>query len=316
MKRVVILGGTGFIGRNMAQHYSKLKDYEVYATYFKSKPSLCEGVKFIKADLTKAEDVDSAIKGMDIVIQAAATTSGSHEIVNKPYYHVTDNAVMNSLIFRSAYENQVEHVIFFSCTVMYQPGKIPVREIDFDANDDIFPSYFGVGWTKVYLEKMCEFYSRISNIKFSVLRHSNVYGPYDKYDLVRSHVFGASITKVLAAEEGTDIVVWGEGKEKRDLIHVSDLIEAVALCVEKQREKFEIFNIGSGEAISIADLVKKIILLANKRVGIHYDITKATIPTELALNCTKARELIGWAPTITLENGIKMTIDWYLDNIK
>ena len=165
-KKVLICGVTGFIGRNIAEYYADNDEFEVFGTYFNSKPFNNPKIKMIKVDLTNKKEVNELLKeGYDILIQAAATTSGAKEIINKPYYHVTDNAVMNSLIFRSAFEYNIGHVIFFSCTVMHQPSDKPLKENDFDANKEILPNYFGVGWTKVYTEKMCEFYSRIGNTK-------------------------------------------------------------------------------------------------------------------------------------------------------
>ena len=120
-QKVLVCGATGFIGRNMAEALAGRDDFELYGTYLNSKPFANPGIKMLRADLTSKDDVSRVTAGMDIIIQAAATTSGASDIVNKPYYHVTDNAVMNSLIFRSAYENKVSHVVFFSCSVMYQP---------------------------------------------------------------------------------------------------------------------------------------------------------------------------------------------------
>ena len=108
-----------------------------------------------QADLTKRQDVERLPDGIDIIIQAAATTSGARDIVNKPYIHVTDNAIMNSLLFRWAFEKRVRQVIFFSCTVMYPSSEVALVEQDFDANRELYEKYFGVGWTKVYIEKMC-----------------------------------------------------------------------------------------------------------------------------------------------------------------
>lgn len=315
MKKILICGGTGFIGRNMVNYYSKKEGYKVFATYYKSEPYQCDGVTFIKADLTDQNEVNKLLGGVDIVIQAAATTSGVNEILNKPYYHVTDNAVMNSLVLRSAFENKIEHLIFFSCTVMYQPGEIPVKETDFNADDELFPSYFGVGWTKIYIEKMCEFYSRICDTRFTAIRHSNIYGPHDKYDLERSHVFGATITKVMKAKDGGQISIWGEGKEKRDLLYIDDLVLAVDSCIERQETKYELINVGRGKAISISDLVKMVISIAGKKIEIEYDVSKPTIPTELSLDCTKAQNLLDWVPGTSLEEGIKRTIEWYKNNI-
>ncbi len=111
-KNILICGASGFIGRNMAEAFARLTDVEVYGTYRKSPEPRIENVKLLQADLTNKEDVERAVKGKDIIIQAAATTSGAKDIVTKPYLHVTDNAIMNSLIFRSAFEQGVQQVVF------------------------------------------------------------------------------------------------------------------------------------------------------------------------------------------------------------
>lgn len=269
----------------------------------------------IKSDLTKEKDVDKVVKDMDIIIQAAATTSGAKDIVTRPYIHVTDNAVMNSLLFRSTYNHNVSHVVFFSCTVMHQSSNVPLKETDFDANKEMHPNYFGIGWTKMYIEKMCEFYSRIGNTKYTAVRHSNIYGPYDKFDLEQSHVFGATITKVMNSKENGKIVVWGGGEEERDLLHIDDLIGFVDLIVKKQKNKFELYNVGCGEGISVKDLVKKIIKVSGKNINIDYDLSKPNIKTKLRLDITKAKETLGWSPKTSLDEGIQKTIEWYKANI-
>ena len=309
--KVLVCGSTGFIGRNIAEAFAENNGFEVYGTYLKSKPLKNPKIKMLKTDLTDKNDVDSAIREMDIVIQSAATTSGAKDIISKPYYHVTDNTVMNALIFRAAFEHKISHLIFFSCTVMYQSSDIPLKETDFDANKDVYPSYFGCAWMKIYNEKMCEFYSRVSDIKFTVIRHSNIYGPYDKYDLEKSHVFGATVTKVMTTKDGGKITVWGEGKEERDLLYVSDLVDFVKLTIEKQKNKFELFNAGYGTSISVNSLIKKIIKHSGKNVFIEYDLTKPTIKTKLCLDTTKAKNLLSWTPKISMDKGIKKTIQWY-----
>jgi len=314
-KKILICGATGFIGRNITEFLSQSNEFDVYGTYFNTSAPKKTNVEMIYADLTRQDDVNRVVEGMDVIIQAAATTSGAKDIVTKPYYHVTDNAVMNSLIFRAAYEHHVSHVIFFSCTVMYQSSEIPVKETDFDANEEINKNYFGVGWTKVYLEKMCEFYSRISDTKYTAIRHSNIYGPYDKYDLEKSHVFGATITKVMTAPDDGKIVVWGEGEAERDLLYVSDLVDFVELVIEKQQLNFELFNVGSGRAVSVSDLVKKIIAASGKNLEIEYDRSKPNIKTKLCLDITKANDVIGWEPKVPLKHGIAKTIQWYKANI-
>lgn len=314
-RKILVCGATGFIGRNVAEYFAKNEDFEIFGTYLHSRPYNNPRIKLIHADLTNKEEVEHAVSGMDIIIQAAATTSGVKDIITKPYYHVTDNAVMNSLIFRSAYENKASHVLFFSCTVMYQSSAIPVKESDFDANREIFPNYFGVGWTKIYIEKMCEFYSRLGITKYIVARHSNIYGPYDKFDLQKSHVFGATMTKVMTAKDGDKIIVWGSGEEERDLLYVSDLLNFVELAVDKQESQFGLYNVGSGQSISVRDLVKKIISYSNRDIKIEYDLSKPTIKTKLCLDTTKARNAFCWSRKISLDEGIKKTMEWYRANI-
>lgn len=312
-RKVLVCGATGFIGRNIAESLAKNDDFQVYGTYLKSKPLVNSKIKMIKADLTDNENVNNAVKGMDLIIQAAATTSGVKDIVTKPYYHVTDNAVMNSLIFRAAHEYKVPRIIFFSCTVMYQSSDTPVKETDFDANQPIYSNYFGVGWTKVYLEKMCEFYARLGNTKYTVIRHSNIYGPYDRFDLEKSHVFAATITKVMNCKSGK-IVVWGLGDEERDLFYISDLVNFVEMAISRQTSNFELYNVGYGSSISIKNLVSKIIASSGKDIKIDYDLSGPTIKTKLCLDISKARNSLGWSPKVSLEQGIRKTMDWYISN--
>ena len=315
-KKLLVLGASGFIGRNIAEFYANDDNFEVFGTYLNSEPLKNPNIKMIKSDLTDKDDVCKAIEGKDVIIQAAATTSGAKDIVTKPYYHVTDNAVMNALVFRAAYDYKISHVVFFSCTTMYQSSDIPIKETDFDANKEMFSGYFGGAWTKVYNEKMCDFYARISPAKYTVIRHSNIYGPNDKFDLEKSHVFGATMTKVVNAEEGGKVEVWGQGSEERDLLYVTDLVNLVKIAIDKQGPEFALFNAGYGSSISIKELVKKIIYHSGKNINIEYDSTKPSINTKVCLDTTRAKELFGWSPEVSIDEGIIMTLNWYRNNIK
>lgn len=313
---MLICGATGFIGRNLVEYYSKTNKYDIVAVYNRKKPfsDNVKNVSWIKADLLDPKDVKAALSGINIVLQFAATTSGANDIVNRPYIHVTDNAVMNSLILRECYEQSIEHIIFPSCTVMYQPADFAQKESDWNAQDEIFSTYFGVGNTKVYIEKMCDFFSRLGRTKHTVMRHSNMYGPHDKYDLERSHVFGATITKVMTNTDGI-ISVWGTGEGARDLLHIDDLVSFVDASIEKQTTPYELFNVGLGKATKIIDLIKKIIKHSGKNLKIEHDLTKPTIPTSLFLDCSKAKKMLGWEPKIQIDEGIQKTLEWYKKNL-
>ena len=309
--QVIVFGASGFIGRNLIERLSIREDIDLHATYFTNEPSESLkklNVKLIKIDLTNKLQVEQILESKDVVIQAAAVTTGIKDVITQPYIHVTDNAIMNSLIFRACFNNKIKHVIFFSCTTMYPNIDKAVKEDDFTYK--IEDKYFGVGWTKVYIEKMCEFYSRISDTKFTAIRHSNIYGPFDKYDLQRSHVFGATVTKVLQSKS-SEFEVWGDGSEKRDLLYISDLLDFVETILRKQKESFELINIGLGDSISIKNLVEKIISKSGKDLSIRYNNDKPTIKFNLEVDISKAKEKYGWVPKISLDEGILKTIDWY-----
>ena len=190
---------------------------------------------------------------------------------------------------------------------------IPVKESDFDPREELQSFYYGAGHTKVYLEKMCEFYSRLSDIKYTAFRHSNIYGPHDKYDLEKSHVTGATITKVMTSKDGK-VNVWGTGEEKRDLLYIDDLIDFINKALSNQKNSYELYNVGLGEGIKIKDLVRKVITNSKRDLEMVHDLSKPTVPTSLFLDCSKAKEELGWVPKHTLNEGIKKTLNWYKDN--
>jgi GDP-L-fucose synthase len=313
-RKVLVCGATGFIGRNLIERLRQRSDFELHATHLTRPAVALEGVTWHRGDLRHVDEVERLVAGMDVIIQAAATTSGAKDIATRPYIHTTDNAVMNSLLLRAAYEAKVKHFVFFSCTVMHRSSNLPLDEDAWDANLPMEPHYFASGWTKVYIEKMCEFYARLGVTKHTVIRHSNVYGPHDKFDLERSHVFGATVTKVMTAT-GSAIEVWGSGEEARDLLYVDDLVAFVEHAIDRQEENHALYNAGFGRAVSIRELVAKIIAASGRPLEIKYDLSKPSIKTSLCLDCRKAERELGWRPEVTLEEGIRRTLDWWRTNI-
>lgn len=312
-RKILICGATGFIGRNLVEHFARRDDVELHAVRLSRPEYDCPNVTWHQADLRRAEEVEALLRGFDVVIQAAATTSGAKDIVTQPHIHTTDNVVMNSLLLRAAYEEKVGHFVFFSCTVMHQSSEQPLDEEAWDANVPMAPNYFAAGWTKVYIEKMCEFHARLGATRHTVIRHTNVYGPYDKFDLERSHVFGATLTKVMTATDGR-IIVWGSGEEARDLLYVADLVDFVDRVIDRQTQPYALYNAGYGRAIAIKDMVAKILAASGRALRIEHDLDKPTIKTSLALDCAKAARELDWRPTTELDDGIRRTIAWWKTN--
>jgi GDP-L-fucose synthase len=310
--RILVCGATGFIGRNLVETLSRRSDLEVHGVRF-TRPEYPGDVIWHQADLRDSAQVNELLKGMDIVIQAAATTSGSRDIVGTPYIHVTDNAVMNSLLLRACFDHKVRHFVFFSCSVMYQLREAPWREEEWDSSQEMHVNYFGIGWTKLYIEKMCEFFSRLGATKHTVIRHTNVFGPHDKFDLERSHVFGATVTKAMTSTTGA-ITVWGTGEEARDLIYVDDLVRFVELAIDRQTTPYEMLHASAGAAIPIKDLVARIVAASGRDLRIEHDSAGPTIKTSFALDNRRAREVLGWQPQVAFEEGVRRTVEWWRAN--
>lgn len=295
--RALVLGQSGFIGKNCVDQLT-MAGYDV--------PRLS------KVDLRLEDNVKRVFdcEPYDVVIQAAATTTGSKDVMLNPALHVTDNAVMNSWIFREAVIAKAGHVIFPSCTVMYQPMDTKQKESDWDANDEIYGNYFGVGNTKVYLEKMCEFYSRLGDTKFTAIRHSNVYGPHDKYDLDKCHMIPAFIRKAYEAKDTMEI--WGSGKAARDVLYIDDLVDFIKLAIEGQEDKYKLYNVGSSKAYAIEKIAKLACNAFSKwDIEFIYNRDKPDIPTTVVLDCSKAEKELGWKPQRKILWGIGATARWY-----
>ena len=315
-KKILVCGATGFIGRNVAEYFAQQASLEVIGVFHKRPQYENQNIKWVQADLTRLEDVERVLKDVDVVIQAASVTSGVKDVFSRPSIHITDNAVMNSLLFRAAYENKVDHFILFSCSVMYPSSQQPLKETDFNADTELHSKNFGGAWNKVYFEKMCEFFSAQGSTRFTAIRHSNIFGPYDKFDLEKSHVFGATIAKVMQASSPGKVVAWGEGQEERDFLYVSDLVEFIRLALENQKEPFFVCNVGRGKSISIKNMIQKVIRISGKDISVEFDKTKPSINTKVALDSTLAKKHFGWEPNVTLEDGIQKTLDWCKSNIK
>lgn len=310
-KRIVVCGATGFIGRNLVERLAADPGVELVAVRHRRPGYDLPGLRWIEADLTRDEGARAAVAGADVVIQAAATTSGAKDIVERPYIHATDNAVMNSLLLRACHEAKVGHFVFFSCSVMYQPSERPVRETDFDLSRPLFPSYVAAGWTKIYVERMCEMYAGFGRLRCTALRHSNVYGPHDKFDLERSHMLGATVTKAMTAPEGGTLTVWGTGEEARDLLYVGDLVRCVEMVMARQTTPFALYNVGFGQAVKVRDVVERVIAATGRRIGIAHDLSRPSIPFSLALDSSRIGAEIGWRAETTLAEGLARTIAYW-----
>lgn len=314
-KTILVCGATGFLGKNIILSFLKKKNYNIIAVYNKKKPFInSKKIIWKKADLLIYRDCLKITKNINIIFQFAATTSGSKDIINEPFLHVTDNAVMNSYLLRACYVNKVKHFIFPSCTVIYKNSNRPLKENQIDEKK-IFSNYFGVGHTKLYIEKMCKFYSNISKIKFSIIRHSNIFGQFDKFDLKKGHFVGSSIKKVFS-NNNKFIKIFGEGDEKRDILYVDDFIKFLHNLIAFQNKNFEIFNCSYGKSFSVIDILKKIIKISKKELKIIKLKNKKSIKVNISVSSSKAKRKLKWHPKFSIDSGLEKSVSWFLKNEK
>lgn len=307
-------GGTGFIGTNLINRLLSL-GANVRATIHKRTPIITDSrVEYIKCDLLGMEDCYKVVKGMDYVFMCAANTSGAAVMASTPLIHVTPNIIMNSQILEASYINEIEKFIFISSSAAYPPsGNVPIKEEEM-FNGDPYETYFGVGWMKRYTEILCKLYSKLKKpMNTLVIRPSNIYGPYDKFDPSVSHVMAATIRKVI---EGHDpIQIWGTGDDVRDFIYIDDFIDGLLLATENI-DKFDIINIASGNGYNIKDILQ-IALEVNgsNNPKILYDSTKPSMIPIMLVNTEKAKRLLGFKTRIDIREGIKRTMKWYVHKI-
>jgi dTDP-D-glucose 4,6-dehydratase len=132
--------------------------------------------------------------------------------------------------------------------------------------------------------------------------------------LQRAHALAATVTKAIMASSDI-LTVWGTGEEKRDLLYVSDMVKCIEAVIKKQKDPFKLYNIGLGKAVSIIDMVQKIINISGKSLTVEHDQSKPSNKTAFCLDISKVQQELKWSPKIELEEGIRLTIKWYKNNI-
>ena len=311
-KKVLVTGGTGFIGSHIVQALLD-QGADVRVTVH-NRPLVVDGLKIetVLADLTNPIDCSSVMNKIDYVFHAAGAVGAAGVKNSQLMEGITKNLTLNANVLQAAWAGCVEKIIIFGSSTGYPAYGHPVKE-DEMWRDEPHPSYFGYGWMRRYLEKLGEYVSRQSSCKVVVIRPSAVYGPGDNFTESTSHVIPALIKRAVQGEN--PYIVWGKGDEVRDFIHVADFARACLLAMEKCSH-FDPINIGSGRANTIREIVSLILAaVGHKDVPIVFDSTKpVTIPFRM-IDIEKARNLLGFEPQISLNQGIKDTVAWYVNSI-
>ncbi len=303
-KKIIIIGGSGFVGTNILKKIDKKRN-NVFSTSFRNKNyQRIKNIKYYKGNLKNLNFCRKITKSKDIVIMCAAVSSGAMIMQKNPMFHVDDNVLMNMNILKASSENKVKKFIFISSNTVYPVSKRAMSEKD--VNYSLFNKYFNVGWMKIFSEKICQMYKNKMNIL--IVRPGNIFGPHDKFDLVRSKVVPSLIRKF---EENKNVEVWGDGKDVKDFIYIEDFV-AILLRLMNMPFKFMIINVASGKSISlkkIIDFLSKIYKIDKK--NIKFNFNKPTMIPVRRINICKLKKLIKFKPKFTLEKGLLDTIKWY-----
>ena len=309
-KNILIIGGSGFVGTNLLKKINKKKNYLFSTIKSQRKFIKIKGVKYFKGNLKNLNFCRKITKNIDTVYMCAAVSSGAHDIQNNPMFHVDDNILINMNTLKASSENKVKKFIFLSSNTVYPVGTKNMSENMLDYT--IFHKYFNVGWMKIFSEKLCEMYKEKMNI--SIIRPGNLYGPHDKFDKSRSKVIPSLIKKF---EENKTIEVWGRGEDIKDFIYIDDFNDALLKLVDKNKDRFSIFNIAYGKSISLKKIInflKKIYNIDSSRI--KFNKTKPSMIPIRRISNRKLNLLINHKNKFDYRKGITETIKWYKKNIK
>jgi GDP-L-fucose synthase len=309
-KTVLVTGGTGFIGRHLVADLLAQSAHVVVPVHQRRMPPELTGVHAATADLTRPEDCLRVTQGVDYVFHAAGAVAGAGASGAGIMSAIVTNLTLTAHLLDAAWKNQVSRCLVFSSSTVYPPLAYPVREEDTSSGppDD---AYFGYGWMRRYVERLSEFVSRNSPVRMAIVRPTAVYGRHDDFDRATSHFVPALVRR--AVERVHPYEVWGTGDETRDLVHVTDLARGCLLALEKHACADPI-NSGGGTAISVREVVRIILdaaEYANATVAFNPG-RPGTIHSRM-VDCTKAKEVLGFHPLLSLEDGIRDTVRWYRD---
>lgn len=312
--KILIAGGTGFIGINLINRLLKTK-CTIRATSHTRTPVISDPrVTFVSADLTRMEDCRAVVEGMNYVFMCAANTSGAAVMALTPLAHVTPNIVMNAQLLEAAYFAKAKKFVFISSSAAYPPtADRPVREDEMFGADP-YEVYYSVGWMKRYTEILCKIYSqKIKNpMPVLVVRPSNIYGPFDKFDFKTSHVTTALIRRVV--ERQNPLEVWGTGNDVRDLIYIDDFLNGLLAAFEKT-EDYLALNIASGKGYSVKQILQAILDADDYRdADVRFDASKPSTIGIRMVDISLAKSLLGFHPRVDIKEGLARTVTWYREN--
>ena len=266
-------------------------------------------------DLTDQAAVDAwfADHSVDQVYLAAAKVGGIHANDTYPAMFLRDNLVIQTNIIHAAWKSGVQKLLFLGSSCIYPklaPQPMPEDSLLTGPLESTNEWY---AIAKIAGIKMCQAYQKQYGFDAISAMPTNLYGPGDNFDLENSHVLPALMRKFHEAKEAnaSAVTVWGTGSPRREFLHVDDLADACVYLMQNYSSP-EIVNVGWGKDISIAELADMIGSIVGFDGAIEFDKSKPDGTPRKLLDTSRLSKL-GWTPSISLQDGIRETYEWYLE---
>ena len=301
-KNVLVTGGNGFLGSRLVKMLKEKNTKKIVIPDSK------------KCDLRHIDNCTSVLRDIDIVFHLAAKVGGIGLNQSKPGELFYDNLMMGVNLMEEARKNKIEKFISLGTICSYPKfTPIPFKE---DSIWDGYPEETNApyGLAKKMLLVQSQAYKQQYNFESITVFPTNLFGQNDNFDEDSSHVIPAIIKKVLNAIQNNhdSISLWGDGTPTRDFLYVDDAASGILLAAEKYSDP-EPLNLGSGIEISIKDLANLIIKTMNANLKISWEIDKPNGQPKRCVSIEKAKNKIGFHPKVSLEDGLKLTIDSFIN---
>jgi GDP-L-fucose synthase len=298
--KILVAGGTGLAGSAIIRELERVNKKVI-------------GISSKDVNLLDRAKTFSYIKDLrpTVIIDAAAKVGGVGSNNSYPVEFLTQNLQIQSNLMDAAHEARVEKFVFLGSSCIYPRNCAqPIKE-DYLLTGELEQTNSAYAIAKIAGIELIKSYRKEYGHSWISIMPTNLYGPNDNFDLENSHVLPALIRKFVEAKRNNspDLVLWGSGTPLREFLHVDDLARAILVCLEKYDNSQQI-NIGSGVEISVRDLAVKIANIIGFTGGIAWDANRPDGTPRKILDSTKINNL-GWKSMITLDEGIKSTVDWY-----
>jgi len=252
-----------------------------------------------------------------IVIDAAARVGGILANNEYPWQFLYENLQIQNNLIASAHEYEAERCIFLGSSCIYPKHcDQPMRE-EYLLTGPLEPTNQWYAVAKITGVKMIEALRKQYNHNYVSLMPTNLYGPRDNFDLKTSHVLPAMIRKFHEAKENghATVTLWGTGSPMREFLHVNDVAEAVFFVLNRGHGmQHDLYNVGTGKDITIKNLAGLIQEIVGHKGDIEWDTTKPDGTPRKLMDVTRMKEE-GWEYSIELEEGIRMTYEWFKQNL-